>query len=173
MAGPDRTHEFLRQFATRARHNRKIWPDSRHCGRVPDTSGLEAGSVSAQVLLHAQSSQLAGAGAVDGAHAHDTKLRQIGGTRPGPAAARLPRNRFLCGIGRAGLSGGVCRWPQSAADRELASLWAANQSYHLACVLAYALASEPEFAAAGFIERERAGGARFVADAANKFDRLW
>src|SRR5207342_3288142 len=84
----------------------------------------------------------------------------------------LSCNRFLRAIDRAGLAGDIWRWPQSAADRELASLRAANQSHHLACVLAYALASEPVFEAGGFIERERARCGRLVADAANEFDRL-
>ena len=91
IGGPDRADEFPRQFASHGRHNRQIWPDSRHCGRIPDTVG------DLKLELE-QGSRLAGAGAVDGAHAHDTELRQIGCAGPGPAAAWLSRNRFLRGI---------------------------------------------------------------------------
>src|SRR5689334_16457953 len=115
-------------------------------------------------------SALTAAGAVDSAHTHDAELRQIDAADTGPAAAWLPRNRFLRRIKPAGLAGGIRRWPQSAADRQLASLRATNEPHHLARVLPYALSGEPVFAAAGFIEGERAGRTRLIADAANEFD---
>src|SRR4030095_16835935 len=96
IGGPDRADEFPRQFASHARHIRQIWPDYRHCGRIPDTVG------DFELELE-QGGRLAGGGAVGGAAAHDTELRQIRGAGPGSAATRLSRNRFLCRIERAGL----------------------------------------------------------------------
>ena len=114
---------------------------------------------------------LAATGAVDGAHTHHAELWQIDAADTGPAAAGLPRNRLLRGVKPAGLAGRIRRWPQSATDRELASLRATNEAHHLPRVLSYALAGEFVLAAAGFIERERAGRARLIADAANEFNR--
>jgi hypothetical protein len=116
---------------------------------------------------------LTAAGAVDSAHTHDAELRQIDPADPGSPAARLPRNRLLRAVKSAGLAGRIRRRPQTATDRQLASLRTTNDSHHLAGVLPYALASEPVFAAAGFIEGKRAGRTRLIADTTNEFDGRW
>src|SRR5688572_3708982 len=94
--------------------NRAGFPTLR---RVPDTvrsCRLEMALVDLPfderwvgAFRRAQFRRLSGAGAVDCAHAHDTELRQNDAAGPGPATARLPRNRFFRTIDRAGLSGRV------------------------------------------------------------------